>query len=74
VSDTPSRLLVVDDEVASRTALSRRLEKRGYQVDTAEGGAEALDKILRQRFDLILLDQMMPGMNGLDLLRLLRAT
>jgi diguanylate cyclase (GGDEF)-like protein/PAS domain S-box-containing protein len=74
VTESPSRLLVVDDEFASRTALSRRLERRGYSVDAVEDAGEALDKLLRDRYDLVLLDQMMPGMSGLDLLRLLRAT
>lgn len=74
MTESPSRLLVVDDEFASRTALSRRLERRGYTVDSAEDAGEALDKLLRDRYDLVLLDQMMPGMSGLDLLRLLRAT
>ncbi|MEI9813187.1 MAG: EAL domain-containing protein [Acidobacteriota bacterium] len=68
------RLLVVDDEFHNRLALSRRLARGGYAVDTAEGGAEALDKILRDHYDLVLLDQMMPGMSGVDLLKLLRAT
>lgn len=66
--------MVVDDEFNNRLALSRRLTRRGYSVDTAEGAAEALDKLLRQQYDLVLLDQMMPGMSGLDLLKLLRAT
>ena len=70
----PSRLLVVDDDINNRLSLSRRLARRGYQVDTAEGGAEALDKLLGEHYDLVLLDQMMPEMSGIDLLRLLRAT
>lgn len=74
MADPQNRLLVVDDEFASRTALSRRLSRRGFAVDTAEGAGEALDKLLRDRYDLVLLDQMMPGMSGMDLLRLLRAT
>ncbi len=70
----PSRLLVVDDDLASRTSLAARLEKRGYAVDGAEGASAALEKILREHYDLVLLDQRMPEMSGLDLLRLLRAT
>jgi diguanylate cyclase (GGDEF)-like protein/PAS domain S-box-containing protein len=67
-------LLLVDDEINNRISLSRRLERRGYSVETAEGGGEALDKLLREHYDLVLLDQMMPGMSGLDLLKLLRAS
>jgi diguanylate cyclase (GGDEF)-like protein/PAS domain S-box-containing protein len=74
VTENPSRLLVVDDDFNNRDMLSRRLARRGYSVDVAEGGREALNKILREPYDLVLLDQMMPGMSGLDLLRLLRAT
>ncbi|MEP7353958.1 MAG: EAL domain-containing protein [Acidobacteriota bacterium] len=73
-STAPARLLVVDDEFAGRTALSRRLIKRGYAVDTADGGEAALEKILQEHYDLVLLDQRMPGMSGVELLRLLRVT
>ena len=47
---------------------------RGYELEVAESAAEALEKINRAHFDLVLLDKMMPGMSALDLLRLLRAT
>jgi diguanylate cyclase (GGDEF)-like protein len=69
-----SRLLVVDDDANNRDMLSRRLVRRGYSVEVAESGQEALEKIEAAHYDLVLLDQMMPGMSGLDLLRLLRAT
>lgn len=70
----PCKLLVVDDNPANRDLLLRSLTGRGYQVEVAENGAEALGKINRAHYDLVLLDQVMPGMSGLDLLRLLRAT
>ena len=70
----PDRLLVVDDDCYNRDMLLRRLERRGYEVMSAADGREALSMIGDQHFDLILLDNMMPGMSGLDLLRLLRAT
>lgn len=68
------KLLVVDDDLNNRSTLARRLIQRGYAVDTAEDGAGALGMIGRERYDLVLLDQMMPGMSGIELLRLLRAT
>jgi diguanylate cyclase (GGDEF)-like protein len=68
------RLLVVDDDANNRDMLSRRLERRGYLVDVAEDGPNAFEKIQTAHYDLVLLDQMMPGMSGLDLLHLLRAT
>ena len=73
---TPDRckLLVVDDSPQNRDLLLRSLTGSGYQVEVAEDGAEALEKINQAHYDLVLLDQVMPGMSGLDLLRLLRAT
>ena len=53
---------------------SRRLELHGYTVTQAEGGRPALDLLDRRPFDLVLLDVMMPEVNGLDVLRRLRAT
>jgi diguanylate cyclase (GGDEF)-like protein len=68
------KLLLVDDDPTNLDLLSRRLTRHGYSVEVAGDGASALEKINRCEYDLILLDQMMPGMSGLDLLRLLRAT
>ncbi len=70
----PQKLLVVDDDSNNRSALARRLTYRGFEVDVAECGAQALDMILAENYDLVLLDQTMPGMTGIDLLRILRAT
>ena len=70
----PCKLLVVDDNSANRDLLLGSLAYRGYQIETAENGEQALEKINHAHYDLVLLDQMMPGMSGLDLLRLLRAT
>lgn len=65
-------LLVVDDEELNRNALSRRLQRSGFDVEVASGGAEALRKMSERPYDLILLDQMMPGKSGSDVLRELR--
>ena len=67
-------ILVVDDNEMNRDMLSRRLGKRGYEVMVAEGGAEALELVSEHRFDLVLLDIMMPGMDGCEVLERLRAT
>ena len=69
-----SKLLVVDDDAGNRDMLSRDLGRRGYSVEVAESGQEALEKIEAAHYDLVLLDQIMPGISGLDLLRMLRAT
>src|SRR5262249_55468652 len=65
-------LLVVDDNELNRDMLSRRLRSRGYAVETAEDGQKALDLLKTQRFDLILLDIMMPVLSGLDVLKIVR--
>ena len=66
-------LLVVDDNELNRDMLSRRLKSRGYAVVTAEDGPKCLDLVRSQPFDLILLDIMMPGISGIDVLKILRA-
>jgi len=68
------RLLVVDDDANNRAALARRLTQRGYTVEVADDGPHALARIPHGRYDLVLLDQMMPGMSGLEVLRRLRTT
>ena len=68
------KLLVVDDNEMNRDMLSRRLSRHGHTVVTAEDGQQALDLIERQGFDVILLDIMMPGLSGLDVLKILRQT
>src|SRR5438445_9848007 len=74
MSQSPARLLVVDDDENNRDMLSRRLERRGLTVEVAVDGPAALAAIERGRFDLILLDIEMPGLNGFDVLRHVRQT
>ncbi len=66
-------LLVVDDNAMNRDMLSRRLNRQGYTVEMAVNGLEALDLIKERRFDLVLLDIMMPVMNGYQVLEHLKA-
>ena len=68
------RILVVDDTPANRDMLSRRLARHGFEVDVAADGEAALRAIGQRPFDLVLLDIMMPGINGLDVLRAIRRT
>jgi signal transduction histidine kinase len=65
-------LLVVDDNEMNRDMLSRRLKREGYTVTLAEDGHQALDLIKTQKFDLILLDIMMPGLSGFEMLPMIR--
>jgi len=66
------RVLVVDDTEGNRDALSRRLERRGFAVMSAADGPEALQLLSKHPFDLVLLDVMMPGMSGLEVLEQVR--
>jgi len=72
--DLEGSLLIVDDSEANRDMLSRRLQRKGYTVTCAEGGRRALELIAQQRFDLVLLDIVMPDLNGMDVLQTLRQT
>jgi CheY-like chemotaxis protein len=67
-----SKLLIVDDEVAILEALTDILSVEGYDVATAANGAEGLAHVGRDRPDLILLDLMMPVMDGQEMLRRLK--
>ncbi|OGK93317.1 MAG: two-component system response regulator [Candidatus Rokubacteria bacterium GWF2_70_14] len=69
----PFRILVVDDEPAQRELVSGFLRKRGFEVDEAAGGQAALARFTQEPFDLVLTDQRMPDLSGLDLLQRLRA-
>jgi adenylate cyclase len=64
----PSRILIVDDTAANRDLLIPRLLREGHEVETADNAAAALDRLVSGNFDLILLDLMMPGMDGFELL------
>ena len=65
-------ILVVDDNEMNRDMLSRRLRKLGYDAEVAEDGTIALEKIRKHKYDLILLDIMMPVVSGLDVLKTIR--
>ncbi len=68
----PGTVLVVDDDEANRDVLSRRLERKGFSVTVAADGNRAIELVRQRPFDLVLLDVLMPGLNGLDVLRELR--
>jgi diguanylate cyclase (GGDEF)-like protein len=66
------RLLIVDDIGDNRTILTRRFQRRGFEIVEAESGLQALALIESQSFDLVMLDVMMPGIDGLETLRRIR--
>ena len=70
----PANVLVVDDEPANITLLSSMLESDNYNVFQANNGEEALQVVVREEIDLILLDIMMPGMDGYEVCSLLKRT
>src|SRR5579883_1846374 len=74
VADDAPHLLLVDDQALNRDMLQKRLVRKGFRVTTAENGPEALQLIDSQTFDLVLLDYMMPGMSGLEVLQKIRET
>lgn len=67
------RILVVDDQREILDVTSLVLQSAGYSTETASSGDEALDRATSEPFDLVLLDINMPGMDGWETLRLLRA-
>ena len=67
-----ARLLLVDDDEAGRDLLGRRLARRGYLVDTASNGDQTLKLVTSRSYDLVLLDHVMTGLSGLDVLRRIR--
>jgi CheY-like chemotaxis protein len=68
------RILVVDDDRTTLRMIRLQLEARGYEVETARDGAAALKRLAAARFDLVLLDVWMPGMDGLEVLARLRGS
>jgi DNA-binding response OmpR family regulator len=71
--DRPARILLVDDEQPIQTLLSFPLQRDGYEVVQASDGREALARFAEQTFDLVVLDVMLPKMDGLEVCRRLRA-
>ncbi len=66
-------ILVVDDNEENRTILVQRLKRQHHQVDQAANGRDALEKLALQEFDLVLLDVLMPEMNGYEVLQTLKS-
>lgn len=69
----PLRILAAEDVAVNRELIRLFLEPRGYQVDVACDGAEAVDMVQRATYDVVLMDMQMPGMDGLQATRVIRA-
>ena len=68
-----ARILIVEDEPNIVESLSFILGRAGFEVDTISDGAEALERLRRKSFSALVLDIMLPGMNGLDVLKAIRS-
>src|SRR5947207_15301088 len=73
VDTASARILLVDDEQSVQTLLSYPLRKDGYEVVAAHDGREALDRFAEQRFDLVVLDIMLPKLDGIEVCRRMRS-
>lgn len=69
-----SRILVAEDEPHILLLIQRKLESAGYTVETSLNGDEALELALQEHFDLLILDVMLPGQEGLDVCRQIKTT
>src|SRR5690625_2614208 len=72
MEEKEARILVVDDEERFRRLLRMYLERENYEIEEAENGEDALQMALDTEYDLILLDIMMPGMDGIEVCQELR--
>jgi DNA-binding response OmpR family regulator len=73
MSEGSARILLVDDEQSVQTLLSYPLRKDGYEVVPAHDGQEALERFAEQRFDLVVLDLMLPKLDGIEVCRRMRS-
>src|ERR1017187_10702782 len=70
--ETSAKILVVDDERINLELCARKLNRSGYLVDLALSGPQAMEMAQRSHYDVVLLDYMMPGMSGVEVLKALR--
>lgn len=73
MNENKIKLLVVDDEVAFLDSISKRLELRGFEVTKATNGTEAIELARTKKFDLALVDLKMPGLDGKQVLEILKS-
>ena len=71
---TQARVLVVDDDPVVARSIDRVLTGKGYAVITASGGAEALEKLAQEKYDAVFTDIRMPGMDGFEVAKRIKAT
>jgi DNA-binding NtrC family response regulator len=64
-----AKVLVVDDEIEFANVIAERMRGRGYEVDTANSGADGMEKIKEKAYDAVLLDLSMPGLDGMETMK-----
>ncbi|GAB3553270.1 hypothetical protein GCM10027404_25400 [Arthrobacter tumbae] len=69
----PHKILVVDDDADIRDLVSTKLESSGYEVETAGDGVAGLELATNNEYSLVISDVMMPGMSGVDMVRMMRS-
>jgi DNA-binding response OmpR family regulator len=67
-----AKILIVDDDMTLRELYEERMKQEGYVILSASDGEEAIEKAVKEKPDLILLDIMMPKINGIDVMKMLR--
>jgi DNA-binding response OmpR family regulator len=67
------KILIVEDEIALRRAMTLKLAQENYAIDNAENGREGLDMIIKNNYDLVLLDLMLPELDGFEVLKEMQA-
>ncbi len=72
MSDTPVRVLLVDDEVGFLEVLTKRMNRRGYEVTPSSGGTEAIQVLRKQDFDVVVLDLKLEDMDGIEVLQIMK--
>ena len=72
MTDAEASILIVDDDETNRDLLARRLQRQGYNTISRDGGRPALQFLEQEAVDLILLDMIMPDMNGMEVLQQLK--
>jgi len=72
MAEARKRILAVDDDAPALAALKANLSQRGYDVQTAGSGEDALELIERESYDLFILDVNMPGLNGIEVCKAIR--
>src|SRR5438094_1048560 len=73
IKPTTEQLLVIDDDVELCKLVTRYLAQEGFQIESVNGGASGAERALSGNYALVVLDVMMPGVNGVDVLRRIRA-